>query len=50
MHGRCACAHNKGHVLAQAGEPGKAIRDRPPWALCHDREFPVATEKANPVS
>ena len=28
------------------GEPGKACRDRPPWALYHDREFPVATEKA----
>ena len=36
------------HVRASV--PGKACCDRPPWVLCQDREFPVATKMACPVS
>ena len=50
MHGRFACAHDQGPMRTQAGEPEKACYDMPHWALCRDREFPIATEKANPVS
>ena len=34
----------------RAGVSGKACRDKPPWVLCSDREFPVTTEMAHPVS
>ena len=35
---------------ACAGVLRKAYLERPPWVLCRDREFPVATEMAHPVS
>ena len=50
VHGKCVCSHDQRPACACAGEPGKACHDRPPWALCRDREFPVAIEKANPMS
>ena len=55
VHDRHACVHDRGPAptiegVHARGVPGKAYRDKPPWALCHDREFPVATEKANLVS
>ena len=50
MHDRCTCAHDQGLARAQAGEPGKAYCDMPPWARCRDREFPVTIEKASLVS
>ena len=34
---------------ARLGVSGKACRDRPPWVLYHDKEFPVAIEMARPV-
>ena len=37
-------------LRASAGLPREGCRDRPPWALYHDREFSIATELAHPVS
>ena len=34
----------------RGGVLGKAYLDRPPWVICRDKEFPVATEMAHPVS
>ena len=38
MHYRRACAHDQGPARACVGVLRKACRDRPPWALCRDRE------------
>ena len=50
VHGRRTYAHDRGPASACRGMLGKACRDRPPWVLCCDKEFPVATEIARPVS
>ena len=50
MHDRHPCAHDRGPARMHAGVPGEAHRDRPPWVLCCDREFSIATELAHPVS
>ena len=47
VHDRRACTHDLGPAQVHAGEPGKAYRDKPPWALCCDKEFPVVIEKAS---
>ena len=52
VQGKCACTHDQGPAQARGwgGEPGKACHDKPRWALCRDKEFPVVMEKASPVS
>ena len=34
------------HARTWGAVPRKACHDRPPWVLCHDREFPVAIESS----
>ena len=50
VHYRSPCAHDQGPARARLRVKGKARRDRPPWVLCHDREFSTMTELAHPVS
>ena len=45
MHGRCACAQDRGPTPTRAGLTKKAYCDRSPMG-----EFPVATEMAHPTS
>ena len=51
QHARQAllCARLKICALPHEGLPGKAYRDRPPWVLYQDREFPIVTEMASLV-
>ena len=45
MHDRLSCTHDQGlaHTCAHARVPGKACLDKPPWMLCRDKDFSVAT-------
>ena len=42
--------HKTEDLRLRVGVPGEARHDRPPWVLCHDKEFSVVTELAHPVS
>ena len=55
LRGTAACmagapARMTKDLRAIAGVHRKVCRDMPPWLLCRDREFPVMTELAHPVS
>ena len=49
-HARQAClpAQSGTCAHARAGEPRKACRDKPPWALCRDREIPYRDREGQP--
>ena len=50
MHTTSALVRTIENLRSHGGVLGEARRNKPPWVLCCDREFFVATELAHPMS